>query len=77
MIKKISLLITLIFFALIATYHNMIIRTYRDYQSLKLSKSRAEIYRLKGKKNFKRDTIWNYSLAAIDFCSRLIIRISL
>ncbi|HHR1366120.1 TPA: hypothetical protein ACS3GD_001657 [Legionella pneumophila] len=53
MIKKISLLIMLIFFALIAAYHNIITRTYRDYQSLKLSKSRAEIYRLKGNTNFK------------------------
>ncbi|RUR14211.1 S9 family peptidase [Legionella sp. km772] len=53
MIKKISLLIILIFVVLIATYHNVIIRTYKDYQSLKLSKSRAEIYRLKGNTDFK------------------------
>src|SRR5262249_49895496 len=53
MIKKMSLLIILIFVVLIAMYHNVIIRTYKDYQSLKLSKSRAEIYRLKGNTNFK------------------------
>lgn len=53
MIKKISLLTVLIFFVLIAVCHNIILRTYRDYQSLKLSKYRAEVYRLKGKTNFK------------------------
>ncbi|HCX3504810.1 TPA: prolyl oligopeptidase family serine peptidase [Legionella pneumophila] len=53
MIKKLSLVTILFLFALIVIYHNGIIRLYRDYQSIKLSKNRAEIYRLKGKTNFK------------------------
>ncbi|MBA2649587.1 MAG: prolyl oligopeptidase family serine peptidase [Legionella sp.] len=53
MIKKISLLILIVLITVLAINRNIFIRLYQDYQSLKLSKNRAEIYRLEGKTNIK------------------------